>query len=89
MGVLCGELDALIEARVPELFMACGLGHFIGLDTHDVGGYPRGVQRVDEPGIKALRYAHQPCALWRFVLPSQSCLRPETGQRGCWRRAWC
>ena len=35
--------------------MACGLGHFIGLDTHDVGGYPRGVQRIDEPGIKALR----------------------------------
>jgi hypothetical protein len=26
MGVLTGDLDALIEARVPELFMACGLG---------------------------------------------------------------
>ena len=89
MGVLCGELDALIEARVPELFMACGLGHFIGLDTHDVGGYPRGVQRVDEPGIKALRYAHQPCALWLSVLLSQPCLRPGTGRRGCSRRAWC
>ena len=35
--------------------MACGVGHFIGLDTHDVGGYPRGVQRIDEPGIRALR----------------------------------
>jgi Xaa-Pro dipeptidase len=55
MGVLCGSLDAIMEARVPELFMACGLGHFIGLDTHDVGGYPRGVQRIDEPGIRALR----------------------------------
>lgn len=55
MGVLQGDLDALIEARVPELFMACGLGHFIGLDTHDVGGYPRGIQRVDEPGISKLR----------------------------------
>ena len=57
MGVLQGSLDAIMEARAPELFMACGLGHFIGLDTHDVGGYPRGVQRIDEPGI-SLRYAN-------------------------------
>ena len=35
--------------------MACGLGHFIGLDTHDVGGYPRGVVRLDQPGITNLR----------------------------------
>jgi Xaa-Pro dipeptidase len=60
MGVLQGSLDAIMEARVPELFMACGLGHFIGLDTHDVGGYPRGVQRIDEPGIRALRCAKPP-----------------------------
>ena len=32
-----------------------GLGHLIGIDTHDVGGYPRGVLRVDEPGINRLR----------------------------------
>ena len=55
MGVLQGDLEGLIAARVPELFMACGLGHLIGVDTHDVGGYPRGVMRIDEPGIKALR----------------------------------
>ena len=60
MGVLQGSLDAIMDARVPELFMACGLGHFIGLDTHDVGGYPRGVQRIDEPGIRALRCAKPP-----------------------------
>ena len=36
-----GDLEALIEAGVPELFMACGLGHFIGLDTHDVQIFKR------------------------------------------------
>ena len=55
MGVLQGDLEALIEAEVPELFMACGLGHFIGLDTHDVGGYPRGVVRLEQEGIAKLR----------------------------------
>src|SRR5699024_6431214 len=29
--------------------------HFLGLDTHDVGGYPKGVDRIERPGIKYLR----------------------------------
>lgn len=35
----------------PRLTCA-GLGHFLGLDTHDVGGYPEGTQRINEPGIR-------------------------------------
>jgi Xaa-Pro dipeptidase len=35
--------------------MPHGLGHFFGLDVHDVGGYPKGVERIDEPGIRKLR----------------------------------
>jgi Xaa-Pro dipeptidase len=31
------------------------LGHLIGLDVHDCGGYPAGVERIQEPGIKYLR----------------------------------
>ena len=72
LGVLGnGTVDEIMEARVPELFMACGLGHLIGLDTHDVGGYPRGVQRVDEPGIKALRTTR--------LLKENMCLTVEPG----------
>ena len=39
MGVLKGDVDELIDSGVSARFMPCGLGHFIGLDTHDVGGY--------------------------------------------------
>lgn len=41
-------------------------GHFIGVDTHDVGGYPRGVLRLNEPGISALRTTR--CLEERMVL---------------------
>lgn len=33
------------------------LGHFLGLDTHDVGGYPEGLERIDEPSLRSLRTA--------------------------------
>jgi len=57
-GLLQGEVDAMMRMHVGALFMPCGLGHFIGLDTHDVGGYlPGHPPRIMEPGIKHLRTA--------------------------------
>ena len=44
-----------MENNIFALFFPHGLGHFLGLDTHDVGGYPKGVERIDRPGIKFLR----------------------------------
>jgi Xaa-Pro dipeptidase len=40
--------------RLPEAY-AVWMGHLMGLDVHDVGGYPEGVSRIDEPGIRGLR----------------------------------
>ncbi len=54
-GLLRGSVDELMANHVPALFMPHGLGHFMGLDVHDVGGYPEGVSRIDEPGIRSLR----------------------------------
>lgn len=54
-GIVTGEIDDLMEEDVFALFFPHGLGHFLGLDTHDVGGYPKGVERIERPGIKYLR----------------------------------
>lgn len=54
-GIVNGEIDDLMEEDIFALFFPHGLGHFLGLDTHDVGGYPKGVERIERPGIKYLR----------------------------------
>ena len=38
-GLVTGDVDAMVEARLGAVFMPHGLGHFLGLDCHDVGGY--------------------------------------------------
>lgn len=53
--IVSGEIDDLMKKDVFALFFPHGLGHFMGLDTHDVGGYPQGVERIERPGIKYLR----------------------------------
>jgi Xaa-Pro dipeptidase len=55
VGVLNGDIDEMMEHNIFALFFPHGLGHFLGLDTHDVGGYPKGVERIDRPGVKFLR----------------------------------
>eukprot|EP00457_Paulinella_chromatophora_P002072 gb/GEZN01002076.1/.p1 GENE.gb/GEZN01002076.1/~~gb/GEZN01002076.1/.p1 ORF type:complete len:740 (-),score=105.13 gb/GEZN01002076.1/:390-2609(-) len=56
MGILNGTLKQLEEANLASVFMPHGLGHFIGLLTHDVGGYPpEGPPRPSRPGVKWLR----------------------------------
>ncbi|ESO13045.1 hypothetical protein HELRODRAFT_153989 [Helobdella robusta] len=56
-GLLKGDVDEMMTVHLGATFMPHGLGHLMGLDVHDVGGYPKGVERVNEPGIKCLRTA--------------------------------
>lgn len=57
-GYIKGEIEEMMKIRLGALFMPHGLGHFIGLDTHDVGGYNEDCPpRSELPGLKSLRTA--------------------------------
>ena len=57
------------HAEVPDA--AAGLGHLLGLDTHDVGGYAPGTPpRIDKPGLRSLRTARSDQLLSQCRRPS-------------------
>ncbi|KAH3673666.1 hypothetical protein WICMUC_003569 [Wickerhamomyces mucosus] len=51
IGLFNGNKDEIFESGVSTIFFPHGLGHLLGMDTHDVGGYPN----YEDPDIK-LRY---------------------------------
>ena len=59
-GLLCGEVEAMMAdgVHLGATFTPHGLGHLIGVDTHDVGGYlPHTPARSALPGLAKLRTA--------------------------------
>jgi len=72
LGVVVGDLDEAQGAALGGVFLPCGLGHFIGIDTHDVGGYlPAYPERSTRAGLRKLRTAR--------VLAPGMCLTVEPG----------
>lgn len=62
VGVLrkTASVDEMMKANVASLFMSHGLGHFIGLAVHDVGGYTFDAPaRPTKSGYKSLRTARR------------------------------
>lgn len=61
IGLLRGDAGALVERGAHTLFFPHGLGHLLGLDTHDlgdlgdIGGYAAGRTRSTDFGTKYLR----------------------------------
>jgi Xaa-Pro dipeptidase len=56
LGLLTGDLEEMIEGRLGYIFMPHGLGHLLGLDVHDAGGYTKGTPpRIMKAGLKNLR----------------------------------
>ncbi|WP_440053864.1 Xaa-Pro aminopeptidase [Pseudoalteromonas sp. T1lg65] len=47
LGILAGELEELLEAQACKAFYMHGLGHWLGLDVHDVGEYK--LDEADRP----------------------------------------
>merc|ERR1719464_672128 len=47
-GLLVGEVEDMMAVNLMHHFMF----HALGIDVHDVGGYPVGVNRKDDPSIK-------------------------------------
>nr|XP_045616728.1 xaa-Pro dipeptidase-like isoform X1 [Procambarus clarkii] len=57
-GVVQGDLDEMMKANLGAVFQPHGLGHLLGLDVHDVGGYlESNPPRPQEPGFRSLRTA--------------------------------
>jgi len=58
-GVLTGSVDEMMAVNLyGRVFQPHGLGHFMGCDVHDVGGYLEGhPERSALPGLRSLRTA--------------------------------
>lgn len=57
--LLLGDVDDMMVKRVGAVFIPHGLGHLLGIDTHDPGGYLKGAERPKEPGLSSLRTSRE------------------------------
>jgi Xaa-Pro aminopeptidase len=55
MGVLMGNPAELVQSGAASLFFPHGVGHLIGLCTHDPAGYAGGRERSEHLALQALR----------------------------------
>jgi Xaa-Pro aminopeptidase len=55
LGILTGDVNELVQDNACKKYFIHGLGHWLGLDVHDVGDYQvepgKGQQRKFEPGM--------------------------------------
>ncbi|PHH72671.1 hypothetical protein CDD82_5855 [Ophiocordyceps australis] len=73
LGILRGSEKEILDARTSVAFFPHGLGHYLGLDTHDVGGNP-------DPADKDALFRH---LRLRAKLPAGSVVTVEPGIYFC------
>ncbi|KAK0654650.1 putative Xaa-Pro aminopeptidase PEPP [Lasiodiplodia hormozganensis] len=73
LGILKGDAKAIFDARTSVAFFPHGLGHYLGMDTHDCGGHPNYADK--DPMFRYLRK--------RGTLPAGSVITVEPGIYFC------
>ncbi|KAI1335683.1 peptidase M24, structural domain-containing protein [Xylariaceae sp. FL0016] len=73
LGILKGDRKEILEARTSAAFLPHGLGHYLGMDTHDTGGHPN--YEDPDPLFRYLRV--------RRNLPAGSVITVEPGVYFC------
>ncbi|KAH6693502.1 xaa-Pro dipeptidase [Plectosphaerella plurivora] len=73
LGILKGDVDEILKARTSVAFFPHGLGHYLGMDTHDVGGNANYAD--PDPMFRYLRK--------RGTLPAGSLITVEPGIYFC------
>jgi len=73
LGILKGEAEEIFEKRTSVAFFPHGLGHYLGMDTHDTGGNPNYEDK--DPMFRYLRVRGQ--------LPAGSVITVEPGIYFC------
>ena len=57
-GGIDSVIERMLDVDLGAIFFPHGMGHLIGIDTHDVGGYANGTPlRPTRPGLRKLRTA--------------------------------
>jgi Xaa-Pro dipeptidase len=69
LGILKGDKEDILKSRTSVAFFPHGLGHYLGMDTHDTGGHPN--YEDQDPMFKYLRV--------RGKLPAGSIITVEPG----------
>jgi Xaa-Pro aminopeptidase len=66
IGLMKGDIDEAVAEGAHALFFQCGLGHFLGLDVHDMEGlgedyvgYTDTIKRNPQFGLRSLRLAKE------------------------------
>lgn len=73
LGILKGDADEIFKKRTSVAFFPHGLGHYLGMDTHDTGGNPNYEDK--DPMFRYLRV--------RGTLPAGSVITVEPGIYFC------